>query len=84
MRYKPKPMTKAEINALKLLIEYNYADELEHWLNQGKPSEGHVYNSIDILREYMYKCFPVELDPKDRSWEYDGHGERRNKDDGLT
>ena len=84
MKYKPKPMTKAEMQALRLLIEYNYADELRHWQEAGMPTEGHIYNSIDTLNEYVYKCHVIELDPEDREWEYDGHGERRNKKDGLV
>lgn len=84
MKYKPRGMTKTEMKALRLLIEYNYADELKHWQEIGSPNEGHIYNSIDILREYTYKCHEIELDPQDRDWEYDGHGEPRNKKDGLA
>ena len=55
-KYKPKPMTKAEFTALKTLVDYNKNDEFLHWEKVGKPSEGHIYNSVSELLNYIDKC----------------------------
>jgi len=59
IRYKPKPMTKAEFAALKVLVDYNKNDEFMHWEKVGKPSTGHIYNSVSELLNFINKCEEV-------------------------
>lgn len=56
MAYTPRMMKKDEFAALETLIAYNYTDEERHWIESGKPDEGHVFNSIRTLLEYADKC----------------------------
>ena len=41
-KYKPKPMTKTEFEALDILLTYNEVDEKAHWESVGKPPAGHT------------------------------------------
>lgn len=59
IKYKPKPMTKAEFAALKALVDYNKNDEFMHWEKVGKPSTGHIYNSVSELLNFINKCEEV-------------------------
>ena len=53
------------------LITAAYYGDYHVWQNEADQND---FNPI----------LPLELDPKDRDWEYDGHGARRNKKDGLA
>ena len=59
-KYKPKPMTKAEFEALDIVLTYNELDEKAHWESQGKPPTGHVWNSLSVLLDYKRKCMVVD------------------------
>lgn len=56
IKYKPMPMRKDEYEALKITVEYNWPQEVKHWNMIGQPTEGHIYNSLDVLRGYLKKC----------------------------
>ena len=62
MKYKPQPMRREEYDALLTLIDYNRADELAHWQSVGQPTDGHVWNSIQVLNSYTGRCM-VEKKP---------------------
>ena len=69
-KYKPKPMTKAEFEALDTVLMYNEIDERNHWENVGKPLTGHIWNSVEILLDYKRKCMVIETQddwPMDRA-----------------
>ena len=62
LKYKPQPMRREEYDALLTLIDYNRADELAHWQSVGQPTDGHVWNSIQLLNGYTSRCM-VEKKP---------------------
>lgn len=55
-KYKPKPMTKGQFEALKSVIAYNDNDEREHWEKVGRPEVGHIYVYIQRLLDYINQC----------------------------
>jgi hypothetical protein len=59
-KYKPKPMTKTEFEALDILLTYNEVDEKAHWESVGKPPAGHIWNSVSKLLDYKRKCMVIE------------------------
>ena len=66
-KYKPKPMTKAEFEALDVVLTYNELDEKEHWERVGRPPSGHTWNSVSVLLDYKRKCMVIE----DSDWPMD-------------
>ena len=69
-KYKPKPMTKGQMEALSMLLAYNEVDERKHWQEMGQPSEGHIYNSIVKLNDYKRQCHVIDT-VKGKKKEYD-------------
>ena len=60
-KYKAKPMTKTEFEALDILLTYNEIDEKAHWESVGKPPAGHIWNSVSKLLDYQRKCMVFEI-----------------------
>ena len=61
-KYKPSPMRKEEFEALQTLVLYNWVDELQHWKENGEPTEGHVYSSLQLLQGYVTRCSSEQLE----------------------
>ena len=59
-KYKPKPMTKGQYEALDVLLGYVEADERKHWEKMGKPDESQIYVFIQRLLDYKYQCQVLE------------------------
>ena len=69
-KYKPKPMTKGQYEALDTLLSYVEADERQHWESVGKPDDGHIYVFIQRLLDYKYQCQVLE-NKADNKWPMD-------------
>lgn len=59
-KYKPKPMTKGQYEALEMVLSYMENDERNHWESVGKPPAGHIYNYIQRLEDYKYQCMVLD------------------------
>jgi len=69
-KYKPKPMTKGQYEALDMLLAYVEADERKHWEQMGKPDDGHNYVFIQRLLDYKYQCQVIDKKADD-DWPMD-------------
>lgn len=48
-------VTKAELDkALADIILYMWEDEKRSWEECGEPEEGHIFNSLEIIYDYLY------------------------------
>ena len=58
MKYRPKPMTKGQFEALNNVLDYFTAEflvEEKHWNETGQPKK-HVYSDRQCLLDYMAQC----------------------------
>lgn len=66
LKYKPKPLTKAEAEALMTLLDYVRADEQAHFERYGSPPyreggyDNHIFHHITTLDKYVSKVHVEE------------------------
>lgn len=56
IKYKPKPMKKAQFEALKQIRDYILVNEEAHWVEAGKPDTNHIYPLGKVMDDYIYSC----------------------------